>query len=221
MADWRGIRARAQERWEDGRSRLPDDPAERQRQRTRIGNAAYAAGLAALMDGEPDDARDWLARAAEAYRESFAEAPPDSWGRPIGAMKARLIAGDTDGAAEDARWALDAGTAEAGSPIGRYAAALALLVLDRDHEARVQADELRIHEGFPTDVGDALAYLAVGDPIGFTEAIESVLESFETRGEYLEDVPVADTVLALQALARRRDLEVDLESALLPAARAS
>ena len=44
-----------------------------------------------------------------------------------------------------------------------------------------------------------------------------MLESFETRGEYLEDVPVADTVLALQALARRRGLEVELESALLPA----
>ena len=123
------------------------------------------------------------------YRESFAEAPPDSWGRPIGAMKARLIAGDEDGAAEDARWALDAGAAEAGSPIGRYAATLALLVLGRDHEARVLADDLRTHEGFPTDVGDALAYLAAGDPIGYTEAIESVLESFETRGEYLEDVP--------------------------------
>ncbi len=117
-------------------------------------------------------------------------------------MKARLIAGDADGAAEDARWALDAGAAEAGSPIGRYAAALALLVLGRDHEARVLADELRIHEGFPTDVGDALAYLAAGDRcVGYIEAIESVLESFETRGEYLEDVPVADTVLALQALA--------------------
>ena len=218
MVNWRGKHERAEERWEDGRSRLPDDPDQRQRQLTRIANAAYAAGLSALMDGEPDDARDWLARAAEAYRESFAGAPPDSWGRPIGAMKARLIAGDADGAAEDARWALDGGAAVAGSPIGRYAAALALLVLGRDHEARVLADELRIHEGFPTDVGDALAYLSAGtDAVGYSKAIESVLESFETRGEYLEDVPVADTVLALQALARRRGLEVELESALLPA----
>ncbi len=29
-----------------------------------------------------------------------------------------------------------------------------------------------------------------------------MLESFETRDEYLEDMPVADTVLVLQALAR-------------------
>jgi hypothetical protein len=217
VPDWWAIRERAEERWEDGRERLPEEPDQRQRQLTRIGNVAYAAGLASLMDGEPADAHDWLARAAEAYRESFADAPPDSWGRPIGAMKARLIAGDADGAAEDARWALEAGAEEASSPIGRYAATLALLVLGRDHEARVVADELRIHQGFPTDVGDALAYLAAGtDAVGYTEAVESVLESFETRGEYLEDVPVADTVLALQALARARGLEVELESTLLP-----
>ena len=217
MPDWRAIRDRAEERWEDGRERLPDEPEPRQRQLTRIGNAAYASGLAALMEGETDDARDWLARAAEAYRESFAGAPPDSWGRPIGAMKARLIADDATGAAEDARWALEAGASGAGSPIGRYAATLALLVLGRDHEARVLADDLRIHAGFPTDVGDALAYLAAGtDAVGYIEAIESVLASFETRDEYLEDVPVADTVLALQALARPRGLEVELASALLP-----
>jgi hypothetical protein len=217
VADWTGIRERAAERWEDGRERLPDEGDARQRQLTRTGNAAYAAGLAALMDGEPEDARDWLARAAEAYRESWAGAPADSWGRPIGAMKARLIGGDPDGAADEARWALDAGAERAASPIGKYAATLALLVLGRDHEARVVADDLRTHEGFPADVGDALAYLAAGtDAVGYTEAIEGVLESFEQRGEYLEDVPVADTVLALQALARARGLDVELESALLP-----
>jgi hypothetical protein len=47
-------------------------------------------------------------------------------------------------------------------------------------------------------------------------AVESVLESFETREEYLEDVPVADTVLVLQALAARRDFAAELASALLP-----
>lgn len=221
VADWQGLRQRADERWSDGRSRLPDAADARQRQLARVGNAAYAAGLASLMEGAPDDARVWLARAAEAYRESFARAPADSWGRPIGAMKARLIAGDTDGAAEDAQWALDAGAEASRSPIGRYAATLALLVLGRDHEARALADELRTHEGFPTDAGDALAMLAAGtDVIGYTEAVESVLESFERRDEYLEDIPVADTVLALQALARARGLEAELESALLPPAAA-
>ena len=43
-----------------------------------------------------------------------------------------------------------------------------------------------------------------------------MLESFETRDEYLEDMPVADTVLVLQALAARRGLAADLTSPLLP-----
>ena len=60
---------------------------------------------------------------------------PDSWGRPIGAIKSRLIAGDREGALEDARWALEAGAAESESPIGRYAAALAHLVRGEDEKA--------------------------------------------------------------------------------------
>ena len=69
---------------------------------------------------------------------------------------------------------------------------------------------------FPHDVGDALAYLAAQDVVGYIEAIEDVLESFAAREEYLEDMPVADTVLVLQALARRRGIEAELSSPLLP-----
>ena len=78
------------------------------------------------------------------------------------------------------------------------------------------ADAIRSRDDFPADVGDALAYLAAQDVVGYIEAVESVLESFEAREEYLEDMPVADTVLVLQALARRRGIEVELSSPLLP-----
>jgi hypothetical protein len=82
----------------------------------------------------------------------------------------------------------------------------------------VHADAIRTRDDFPSDVGDALAMIAAGsDVVGYTEAIESVLDSFETRDEYLEDMPVADTVLVLQVLAERRGLAVELESPLLPA----
>lgn len=181
-----------------------------------MANAAGAAGLSLLMARDEPAARAWLERAAATYRESHDDAPPNSWGRPIGAIKARILAADWDGADADAHWALDEGAADAPSPIGRYAAALAFLVLERWEEARVAADMLRTHEGFPSDVADSLAYVAGEDPVGYTEAIESVLESFETRNEYLEDVPVADTVLVLQALARRRGIDVALTSPLLP-----
>ena len=105
---------------------------------------------------------------------------------------------------------------DAPSPIGRYAACLALLVLDRDEEARVLADDLRTHADFPTPVGDALAMIAAQDPVGYIESVETVLESFETRDEYLEDLPVADTVLVLQALAERRSMAAELSSPFLP-----
>jgi hypothetical protein len=205
---------RAVERFEDGERRLPDDPDARQRQLTRMGNAAGAAGLTALMAGR--DAREWLVRAAETYRRSWEGAPPGSWGRPIGAIKARIMAGDWEGAAGDARWALDAGAASSESPIGRYAAALAYAVLGEWDDVRVHADYARTHEAFPNEVADALAFVAAEDVVGYVEAVEAVLESFETRDEYLEDVPVADTVLVLQALAGRRDMAADLSSPLLP-----
>ena len=214
MTDWKGLQQRARARYEDGADRLPDDSDARQKQLTRMGNAAGAAGLTALMGGA--DGGEWFARAAERYRESWEHAPPGSWGRPIGAIKARILAGDWDGAAADARWALDAGAAEAESPIGRYAAALAFAVLGELDEVRVHADYARTHEAFPNEVCDALAFIAAEDVVGYTEAVEEVLESFETRSDYLEDVPVADTVLVLQALAGRRQLAAELESALLP-----
>ena len=78
------------------------------------------------------------------------------------------------------------------------------------------ADDLRTHEGFPTDVADSLAMIAAQDVAGYVLAVESVLESFETREEHLEDIPVADTVVVLQTLAARRNMAADLESALLP-----
>ena len=132
-------------------------------------------------------------------------------------MKALVLAADWPQAEEAARWALELGVAESESPIGRYAAALALLVLGQDHDAVGHADAIRTSDSFPHDVGDALAFLAAGDIVGYAYAVESVLDSFETREEYLEDIPVADTVLVLQALAARRGLASELSSPLLPA----
>jgi hypothetical protein len=219
VEDWQAHLRREEDRYRVGEQRLPDAPDERQRALTRLGNAAYGAGLASLMLGDRDGAAQWLDLAARRWRESFEGAPPGSWGRPIGAIKARVLAGDWTGAEEDARWALTLGAADADSPIGRYAAALAQLVLGDDDDARLHADVIRTRDDFPAAVGDALAMVAAGtDAIGYIDAVEAVLESFETRDEYLEDVPVADTVLVLQALAERRDLLAELESPLLPPA---
>lgn len=202
--DWDEIAARQERRSEDALG-----PVLR-------GNAAYGAGLAHLMRGDQTAARRWLRKAIEAYRESWAEAPPDSWGRPIAGMKSRLLVGES--AVAEAEWALDAGADDAESPIGRYAAALAFLVLGDGAQARVHADAIRIGDGFPQAVGDALAYLAAQDVAGYAEAVEEVLDSFAEREAYLEYLPVADTVLVLQALARRQEMQAELSSPLLPAA---
>jgi hypothetical protein len=213
-----GYARREQERYRDGETRLPDveDHDVRQRQLTRMGNAAAGAALAELMGGNTASAREWFGRAAARYRESYEHAPPASWGRPIAILKARVLAGDRDAAVADAEWTLDQSAAEASSPIGRYAGCLALLILGRDEEARALAQTLRSNADFPTVVGDALAMIAADDSVGYGEAIQAVLESFESRDDYLEDLPVADTVLVLQALAERRGLAAELSSPLLP-----
>jgi hypothetical protein len=216
MSDWDERARRAQERYEDGASRLPEDRDERQRQLTRMGNAAWAAGLSLLVLGRRDEADAWLVRAAEMYRESWPDAPPGSWGRPIGAMKSRLIARDLSGAEEDARWALGAGAADAETPIGRYAAVLAQLVLGDDDRAAVLAPTLVAADAIPPAVADSLIALAARDAPAYESAILALVQDFESRTEFLEDVPVADTVLAFQELAGRRRIVLELSSPLLP-----
>jgi hypothetical protein len=218
VSDWAEHVEREVGRFRDGEARLADlgDPDARQKQLTRMGNAAGGAGLALLMQGNRDEASEWLHRAAKVYRESLADAPAGSWGRPIGAMKALLLADDWTAAEEAASWTLKYGAALSDSPIGHYAAALAFLILDEDDQAVIHADAVKTRDDFPNDVGDALAFIAAQDVVGYTYAVESVLESFETRDEYLEDIPVADTVLVLQALAARRAIAAELSSPLLP-----
>jgi tetratricopeptide (TPR) repeat protein len=216
--DWEEHAEREEGRYADGSARLPSEPDARQKQLVRVAMAATGAGLARLMQGRRAEAAGWLARSAERFRESFAEAPPGSWGRLIGAVKARVLAGDWEGAEADARWALDQAPATAESPIGRYAASLAQLVLGEDAEARELAEGLLAEpeSTFPRPVAEALAGLAGADAAAYGEAVGRVLASFEERDAYLEDIPVADTVVVLEALAARRGLAAGLRSPLLP-----
>jgi hypothetical protein len=217
--DWEAHAEREEERYRDGLERMPADPDGRQKQLVRIAMAAGGAGLARLMQGRRGEAAGWFARSAERYRESFDHAPPGSWGRLIGAVKSRVLAGDWDGAADDARWALEQGPGEASSPIGRYGAALAALVLGEDERAGALAGGLQgePEEAFPGAVADAVVALAAAESQAYAEAVGRVLESFESRVAYLEDVPVADTVLVLEAFAEQRGMAARLVSPLLPA----
>jgi hypothetical protein len=193
--DWRDLYERAAARYAGGETRALDE-----RQLVQLANAAWAAGLSLLMAGDREGAREWLVRSADRYRESWEGG--EAWGRPIGAMKALLIAGEDP--SEAARWALEAGAAEAESPIGRYAGTLALLVLGRDGEATALAAGLG--DEFPAAVSGALIALATRDAAAFRAAADAIRRDFETRPDFLEDVPVPDTALALETLATRRTL---------------
>jgi hypothetical protein len=201
--DWRERYESAAARYAAGETRELDE-----RQLVQLANSAWAAGLSLRMDGDRERAASWLRRSAERYRESWdAGGAPDAWGRPLGALKALLIAGDD--ASELARWTLETCLGVryldmSLSPIGRYAGAFALLVLGRDEEAGEVATTLG--DGFPGDVADSLGALARHDAARYRAAVASVRRSFEERDAFLEDVPVCDTALALDALAERRGL---------------
>jgi hypothetical protein len=187
---------RAAARYAAGETRKLDE-----RQLVQLANAAWAAGLSLFMDGDREGAAEWLRRSAARYRESWdAGGATEAWGRPIGALKALLIA--SEDASDAARWTLEAGAVEAESPIGRYAGVLALLVLERDEEATALAAGLG--EDFPADVARALAALAARDSEAYRAAVGAIRCDFEERESFLEDVPVPDTALALDVLAARR-----------------
>jgi hypothetical protein len=148
-----------------------------------------------------------VAREERRHRDGLARLPDDPDSR-----QRQLARAD-----RDARWALAQGPAASHSPIGRYAACLAELVLGRDAEAAALAEALR-HEGdgFPTVTADALLGLATGDAALYAAGLDGTLASFETRTEYLEGVPIADTVLALEALAKPRGMARRPRSRVLP-----
>ena len=182
-----------------------------------IAGASWAAGLAARMAGRRDQARVWLLRAADEYGTSWRAAPPGSCGRPIAMIRCRLIAGDDEGARRDAEAAIESGAVDTPGPIGGYCAALALLVLGHDGDAEIVAVRIADEGLEPAAVADALGALARADGAAYAAARLVVLHSFEERDAFLEDVPVADTVLVLDALARERGLEPSpLSSPLLP-----
>ncbi len=215
--DWEAKLAWAQSEHER-RLALVAGPEEREDFRLAgIAGASWAAGLASLMLGRAETARAWLSRAADEYDTSWRAAPPGSWGRPIAMRRCRLRADDDEGARADATAAVDTGALDAPGPIGGYCAALALLVLGRDDAAADVAARIGEEGLEPAAVADALGAIARADGAAYADARVAVLRSFEERDAFLEDVPVADTVIVLDALARARGLATpQLTSVLLP-----
>lgn len=215
--DWQARRTWAASEHEARSSRSPTDGEREDFRLAGIAGASWAEGLSALMLGQRSDALRLLGRAAAEYRASWVAAPAASWGRPIAAMRCGLLAGATEGLEADAVETLAVGAAAATGPIAAYAASLALLVVRRDAEALPIAVALQDREDFVAPVADALVALADGDDRAYALASAAVLRSFEERDAFLEDIPVADTVLVLDVLAAARAIPVArAESKLMP-----
>jgi hypothetical protein len=163
----------------------------------------------ALLAGE--DARADLLAASDLYRRSWEVAPPESYGRLIGVLKAAVLAGDAADAAAYARVAVPV---DAHSPPARYAVAIAALV-DGDREAAgAAAAGMRAGSDAFNRAAAAIEAIVAGDADAYAQAIRAIVEDFEAREKHLTGVPIADTALMLERLAG--DLAAHPASPLLP-----
>jgi len=175
--------------------------------------AAEHRGHEALLAGDAAAAAEAMREAAALYRRSWEAAPPTSFGRLVGMLKAAVIAGD---ATLEAAYAREQLPEALESPTASYAQAIAALVEGDDRAAAAAA--ARMHAGSPAfaRAADAIAGLAEGDATAYADAVRAIVADFEERDEHLTGVRIADTALMLERLAESRGLAVRPTSALLP-----
>ena len=173
---------------------------------------ADGEGLRALLDGDEAHGRERLAEAVARYRASWELAPPRSYGRLVGMLKAAVISGDAADAAAYVRSQI----AEADSPPSSYALAMAALVDGDDAGAAALAEGMRAGSPAFGRAADAIAALTARDADAYAAAVRAIVDDFEHREEHLTGVPVADTALMLERLAEPRGLAAHPSSALLP-----
>jgi hypothetical protein len=173
-------------------------------------------GHRALFAGDTDTAVERLRAAAAAYRRSWELAPPRSFGRLIGMLKALVIAGDD--ARAEAAYVREQVAEDDASPPAWYALAIAALVDGDDDLALRAAAGMRSAgvEPFVRTAG-AIDALARGEGAAYATAEAAIVADFERRSEHLTGVPIADTALMLERFAERRSLAARPSSALLPA----
>lgn len=188
--------------------------------------AAERSGHEALLAGRSDEATAAYRDAARAYLESWRRAPPESYGRLIGFVKASILAGDEPISA--GRTALrelklagvsihgERDASERLSPAAAYALALAALAAGEDRTATAAAKVMREGGEAFGRTARAIAALASGDADHYREALAAIVRDFEQRDHHLTGVAIADTALVLRRLAARRGVRDQLVSALLP-----
>jgi hypothetical protein len=165
--------------------------------------ALEAGAQRAALAGDGAAAAAGFRAAADRYRASWEAAPPRSFGRLVGMLKAAIQAGD---AAADAAYAREALAGVADSPASAYALALADLVLGDDPGAAEAAAGMRGGSEAFDRTAEAIEALATGDGARYAVVLGAIVRSFETRSEHLTGVAIADTAVMLEALAEPRGL---------------
>ena len=175
--------------------------------------AVEADAQRALLAGDRVTARTKFGEAAAGYRGSFSCAPPHSYGRLVGMLKAAVIGGNAGEAAAFARTAL---SGAASTPTAGYASAIAALVGDDADGARRGAMLMRSGDEPFGRAARAVCAIADGDHAGYAEVCREIVADFAHRTVHLTGVAIADTAVMFEALAAERGMACRPLSPLMP-----
>jgi hypothetical protein len=178
--------------------------------------AAEGDAHAALVGGDAAAASVAYARAVEAYRASWALAPPKSYGRLVGLLKAAVLGGEPKAAADEVRELLAGDPDAAGSPVASYVLAVAALIVGDDDGVPELAATMEPRGGAFERTAAALRALAAHDAPGYAAAVAAIEADFAARDEHLTGVAIADTAIMLELIAAQRGIAAGIDSPLVP-----
>jgi len=178
--------------------------------------AREAAAHRAALAGDRAAAATAYGDAVALYRESWELAPPKSYGRLVGLLKAAVLGGAGPQGAAYVRGQLGAEAAGEPSPTAGYVLAVAALIA-RDDDAAVRFAGAMRGASEPHDrTADAITAIARGDAAAYSVAVTAIVADFTARDEHLTGVPIADTAAMLEVIASERGLGAGLRGPLLP-----
>ena len=171
---------------------------------------------AALLAGDGDTARAGYVTAAEQYLASWKLAPPKSYGRLVGLVKAGVLAGQAEPAAAEVRAALHGDADAAGSPVASYALAVAQLILGDDAAVAPLTEEMVPRGEAFERTATALRALAARDGEAYADALAAIEADFAARDEHLTGVAIADTAIMLELHRGGARVAAGIDSPLVP-----
>jgi len=160
--------------------------------------AYEAAAQRALLRGDAARSRELFGAAAQRYRASWEAAPPRSYGRLVGMLKASILAGE---GGHDAVYVREALGDACDSPASCYALAVAALAQGDDAAALRAVKGMREGGDSFTRAADAIAALARGEGTAYAAAVQAIVDDFASRETHLTGVAIADTAVMLERCA--------------------